>query len=249
MNSPADKQLSKNKTTFANKVLFCILAAILTLLAIHLFLQYLNLNVYHQQNGQIYELSNRFDFDDESSVPTWLSQFLFLCIGVAAAFAAYMANKKPLRRMWSLVAAISIIFSIDEVATLHERFLQMIHVIFYQDNAPGSSENAWLLIAPFILSAGIWILWNMIKLLPNRTVILFFFSGVLFLAGAIGIDMVTSFSYRDSFAVQGLMVALEEGLELISMSMALYAIVDYIESKYRTPVIKAKNKLKTELQT
>lgn len=217
--------------TFAIRLLWVLIGALVTLTVLHLLLQHLNLNIFYQHNGQVYELSNRFDFDDESSVPTWFSHLLFLGIGVSALSAAWLHKSGALRRLWLLVGVAGLAAAIDEIATLHEFVLQSLHIMYYQDASPTATQNAWAIVAPFVLAAFGWVAWRMWRLLPRRTFILLVISGVIFLFGAMGIDLLTSISARETFWHQGLYVAAEESMELLGCILALSTIVDYIERR------------------
>lgn len=233
-----------HSTPHSSRLLRALVVVSLVLLFIHLGLQFLNLNVFHQQSGQIYELSNRFDFDDESSVPTWFSQALFLAISAFALLAACLQTKKAQRNFWRLIAFIGVAFSIDEIAGLHERILQSVHVAFYQDASPTGLDNAWWLIAPVLLLAGGWLAWMTIRLLPRRTTLLFVASGVAFLVGAVAVDLITSVVSREWFLNQGVLVAAEEMVELLACIGILYAMADYLEGNFNTELGSAARQLK-----
>lgn len=233
-----------HKQKFAKRLLYFLLVVTAVVVMVHFVLQYLNLEVFYQQNGQIYELSNRFDLDDESSLPTWLSQFLFLAISAAAALTAFLQKRKRPRFLWILIAVLGLLFSIDEIATLHERLLQTIHVAFFQDNAPTSSDNAWLVLAPFIMLAGLWVLWMLWRTLPKRTIGLFVMAGLVFVGGAVLVDLIANTSERETFLNQGLLVGLEESMEMFGCVVAFYAIADYLESSYFEPIHGAVGRLK-----
>lgn len=218
----------------------CITGAILV---VHLLLQFLNLEVFYQQNGQIYELSNRFDLDDESSVPTWFSQFLFLAVACAAFLTAYLERNRPRRRIWLGIGLLAVVFSLDEIATLHEYMLQTLHVILFQDAQPTAFANAWWLVGSVVVIIAGWTLWNIKKFLPIRTVTLFFVSGLIFWIGAIIFDGLTSFVPRESFLNQGVLVAIEETMELTGVALALYATLDYIERKHKRKISAALKQL------
>ena len=72
------------RSPLSKRLLWILIGFLGFLVCAHLFLQHLNLHVYDEKNAQVFEISNRFDFDDESSIPTWLSQFLYLYIGLSA---------------------------------------------------------------------------------------------------------------------------------------------------------------------
>lgn len=219
---------------FAKRLLDVLLITAAAIIGLHLLLQYLNLEVYHQQNGQIYELSNRFDLDDESSVPTWLAQALFLGIAAAAWMASTLETRKKPRRLWRVIAFTGLIFSVDEVAGLHERVLQTVHVMFFQDSSPTQSDNAWLVLAPLLLALASWLGWTMWRTFPRRTFVIFAAAGFTFVGGAIVVDLLTTTSPRETFLNQGVMVALEEGMELFGAAVALFATADYLEVRFGT---------------
>jgi hypothetical protein len=214
---------------YSNALLKILVAVVLLLLSLHILFQYLNWEVYYQQNGRIYELANRFDFDDESSIPTWFSQLIFMCIGLGALLAAHLEKKKPVKQIWKIVGVVGLLFSLDEVAGLHEFLLQTIHNIFFKDQSPTSSDNAWLIVLPFIAVSGLWLTWKMIRLLPKRTIGIFVVASAVFLAGAIGVDLLTSLVERESFFHQGVLVAFEEYFEMMGAVIFLFALLEYIE--------------------
>lgn len=227
-------QSGSQKRTFARRLLFAVLAITSFIVVLHLVFQYLNLEVFYQQNGQIYELSNRFDLDDESSVPTWFAQAVFLSIATAAWLASALeTNKKP-RQLWRVIALVGLIFSVDEISGLHERVLQTVHVAFFQDNSPTQSDNAWLVLAPVLMAAAAWLGWAMWRAFPRRTFMIFAAAGLTFVSGAIVVDLLTTTSPRETFLNQGMLVGIEEGMELVGSVVGLYAIIDYLEARFGT---------------
>lgn len=225
-------QSTTKTVSFSARLFWILMGAVMFIVAAHFLLQYLNLVVYHQQNGAIYELSNRLDLDDESSLGTWLSQFLLLLVAVAAGLAAYLHKDTFKRRLFGIVAGAGLLFSIDEVASLHEFVLQLLHVTFFQDAPPTGLNNAWWLVAPFIVIAGGFFLYKMMVTLPMRLTVLFAVAALAFLSGAIFVDMLTSVSDRETFIHQGILVGIEEMMELVGTVIALYALVDYLERLY-----------------
>ena len=233
------------KTPFATRMLWVLVCFTLILTGVHLLFQYLNIVVFYQQVGQFYELSNRFDFDDESSVPTWFSQLLFLVIGASAFLAGYLQTNKPARRLWWMIAAVGLVFSLDEISGLHERVLQSIHVMFFQDASPTGLANAWLVVLPFVLVASAWLIWKMLHFLPRRTIFLFTLSGVVFLSGAIFVDMLASTAPRETYLNQGVYIAMEETLEFLGTVLGLYAIVSYLEAYHHGAISRAVKQLRS----
>lgn len=240
------QQLKKSAkaSSVSRKILVVLIASASLLVVLHLVFQYVNMEVFYQQNGQFYELSNRFDLDDESSVATWYSQLLLLLIGSGAGLIAYMQRDRARRRLWTLLAAVGVLFSLDEIAGLHERLLQTVHVAFFKDNAPTGLANAWWILLPFILAAASYVGWKMLKLLPLATTRKFIISGIVFLVGAVAIDLITPSIYRETFLQQGLFVAAEESFELFGTVLALYAVIAHIELFHRQQISGAIKQLK-----
>lgn len=234
-------QLQKNHQIhkYSLKIFGWFLVVIVLLAAAHLLMQYLNLVVYSEHNGRVYELSNRLDFDDEASLPTWFSQFVFLCIAASASLAAYMQRKAAIRRLWSVVALIGFIFAIDETAAVHELVLQTTHLLLFGEKGPSIIANAWLVLLPFIAAAGLILLVQMRTYLPKFTVRLFVLSGLIFMTGAVGLDILTNADAANTFYAKGILVVIEETLELLGTTTALYAIMQYLESHYTVNIRQA----------
>lgn len=229
---------------FAPRLLVGLLLFWMVLVSLHLLFQYLNLEVYKELHGQVFELSNRLDFDDESSLPTWFAQAQFLGIGVAALLAGFLQKDATSRRLWNIIACVALIFWVDEVAAIHEFILQFVHLLFYQEAIPTFLNNAWVLIIPFVLLFGLWLAYKMYQIFPRRTVVLFVFSATIFLIGAVGIDILTSTEMKHTFWSQGVLVAIEESLELLGTITMFYAVVDYLERYRVAPIRKAIAQLK-----
>jgi hypothetical protein len=233
-----------SKKSFAFRLFVGLLVLTFFLFAVHLILQYLNLEVYDEKAGQFFELTNRFDLDDESSFPTWVSQFMLIIISLGAGLAAYIEKKVSVRRVWAIVSAVALLGSIDEVSTLHESILQAIHVLFFKDSDSSGLANAWVIITPVVLFIVAIFIYSAIKVLPNRTIKLFIYALVPYLLGSIVIDLLTvSDLATTGFFDQGLMVGIEEALEILGLSIGIYAVADYLETHHKKRITESINHL------
>lgn len=235
---------SSNPTPFARRVLLCLLATVVFLTGIHLLMQYLNLNVYHELNGQVFEISNRVDFDDEASIPTWISQLILLAIGLSAFVAAYLQQNSGAKRIWTIIGAIGIVLSLDEVAALHELLLQIVHLAVFSEVAPTIRSNAWFVLLPFIVVVGAFLLFQAIRHISRRTVFIFILGTTIFMTGAVFIDVLTNASNINNFYEKGVLVGAEESLEIAGTSTVLYGILDYLESVFTDRIRAARARLK-----
>lgn len=226
--------------------LFFVCLGIISLLAItHLLLQYLNLNIYNEKSGIIFELSNRLDLDDEASIQTWFSQFLLLLLSVVTFTAAYMSKVKGQKISWGIIGIVSLTFSIDEVSTMHEFVLQTIHTMTYGDSSSTASHNAWLLILPLVLTIVALVGWHFYKYLPKRILILFTVGVAVFLSGAVFVDIISNSQHINNFYNMGVLVAIEEVMELVGTAVLLFAATSHLELNYSKQISNARKSLKS----
>ncbi len=229
--------------SIARRVLNVLLVVVAVTMFGHLLLQHLNLNVFDEKQVYVYELSNRLDLDDESSIPTWIAQAMLLSVAVLAFFTAYLEKRRASKTVWLIIGLVGLVFSLDEIASLHELILQVIHILALGFVPPTIVANAWLIVLPFVLAFGLWLLRLMTKTLPQRTIRLFMVAGGLFVVGAAGVDILTSTTDASLFFVQGILVFIEEGMELIATAIAIYAIVDYLEQTHGAVIGRAHRQL------
>lgn len=217
---------------YAERLLWVCIWVIVGLATIHILLQFLHLVVYDGSNQHLMQLSNRFDFDDESSVPTWFSALLLALTAGTAFLAAYLQTNHKKRTLWILLGSISLLFSMDEIAGLHEYVLQLTHIMFFGYDPSTFLTNAWWIIIPIVLIGAGLLFWRIVKLLPHRTVTFLVIGTAIYFTGAMLIEVITTRIDGSGFTSQGLMVAAEECLELLGVSVVLYAIIDYLEIHY-----------------
>lgn len=220
------------KKTRANTVLLGLCALTLVLVTAHLALKYVSVQIYHEQHGFLFELSNRFDLNDEASVPQWFTQAIFIGIAASAFLAARVTGPKRARKLWYAVALIGLLLSLDDVATLHEFVLQTLHNTFFLDTAPTFTKNSWFVLLPFVLAGLLWLLLNMIRNFPRGTVALFAFSSVVYICGAVIVDSFANTVAPRDFMNQGVLSAIEGGMQLLGSSLFLYAVIRHLEQHH-----------------
>jgi hypothetical protein len=199
------------------------------LLGFHLVFQFINLIIFDHSNLYAFEISNRFDFDDELSIPTWFSQFLFICISGLAFMAAFLETNKQLRRLWAVIGVVGLLVSIDEVASIHENILQFLHLLVFKDAEASFFANAWILILPAVLALSGYFLYKVYRLLPKQLLKQFAIAIAVFIIGAVFVDIITSTITAPDFVKQGILVGIEELFEVLSAIIIIYAISNYIE--------------------
>ncbi len=195
---------------------------------------------------ELHVLLTRFEVGDDASIPTWYSSFaLLLCSILLATVAA--AKKRYRDRYvlhWSFLSIIFLLLSVDEVATLHEAgggaVELLVESIGYTPS--GFFYTAWVI--PGIIFALVVALayLRFLAHLPSKTRILFLVAGAIFVAGALGMEMLSArlisfygyenlesipFSARIVISMQ---TAVEELLEMLGVVVFIYALLSYISS-------------------
>jgi hypothetical protein len=211
--------------------------------AIHLVLQYVNLQLFSEQNIIVFELTNRLDFSDEMSIPTWFAQFLFLVSSVCAFGIALLERSQATFRYWLFLSALLLAGSVNEVASIHESILQIIHLNYFGENPSTYLENAWIVVLPFILIAGLSSLYVVYQTLPFSVVKIVFIAAIVYFTGAVFVDIFDGVITERTFFEQGILAVLEEGLELIGISILLYGLLNYLEQVYGSRINSALTEL------
>ncbi|GMQ81855.1 MAG: hypothetical protein BMS9Abin05_1292 [Rhodothermia bacterium] len=165
-----------------------------------------------------------FDLDEENNLPTWYSSialfitsiFLWLCAREK------QATDDPWKRQWKILALGFFVLSIDEVAGMHETFNSLIKISWA---IPGGllAVVIGFLFIPFLLG------------LERQTAKLFVLSGVIYIGGAIGVELLAAPLRVDSLQYY-LMTLWEEGMEMIGVLLFLYALLRYMSGQHRNPL-------------
>ena len=211
------------------------------LLLIDVFLALLSLiaTVFiHQYETRLEQALWILSTNEESSLPTWYASIKLL----GCALFIYLIYRQKSREEdrftlhWKMLFGIMLYISIDEIATFRENIAIVLYPVI---NGTGIFAHNWVLIVlPIVFVTAIFYI-NFLVKLPAKTRRLFVASGVLFVGGAVGFEMATAFlkSLHDydtsQWGTQEIMTHLalttvEELLEMVAISIFLYAILSYI---------------------
>ena len=179
------------------------------------------------------ELVRLFHVGYEGNITSWVSSLLLLISAVLLAAIAIGKRQHggPYLRHWSVLALIFVYLSVDEAARIHELTMYPIRSAF---DPTGVFYYAWVIVAiPLVLLFAVSYL-GFLRALPRDTRIQFVIAGLIFVIGAIGMDMlgglfITSDLERgQSIAV--LIQIIEEFLENMGIVVFIVAIVSYLRS-------------------
>jgi len=174
-------------------------------------------------------LINYFSLTEEKNIPTWWSSILLLaCSAVLCAIAATRSRRVgDYKAHWIGLAAIFCYMSIDELVEIHE----------WLSSLPGLGHLHGFLYYGWVIPAGIVVLvfaLSYLKFLfhlPVITRVKVALAGVLFVGGAIGVEIILGVwaehhgELNFTWALIGLV---EEVMEILGSSLFLYALVEYL---------------------
>jgi len=175
--------------------------------------------------------SKLFDLNVENNVPTWFSSItLFLC-AAALWLTGQLARRRrdANTRYWFGIAAVFVLMSLDEVATIHEKLLNPSRSLFHTG---GFLYYAWVIPGALFVSAFLMVTLRFLWRLPTRTRCRFILAGFVYVAGSLGMEMVAGnyeFVHGVDDLVLGMMAVVEESLEMAGTILFLRAVLLHFE--------------------
>lgn len=174
-------------------------------------------------------LVDYFSLTEEQNVPTWWSSFLLLACSFVLWAIAATKGRSPGdgKTHWIGLAAIFAYMSIDELVEIHE-WLNNIPAL---GNLHGIIYYGWVIPAGIIVVAFASIYLRFLLRLPPPTRSKVAWAGVLYVAGALGIELVLG-AWTDRHGELNLgwaMIGLaQEAMEIVGSSLFLYALLEYL---------------------
>lgn len=174
----------------------------------------------------------------DASLPSWYSALLLVLASLLLAtvsFAVSAGGSTRYARRWAILAAIFAYLSCDEMLRLHERIsntvlqpgLEVLGII-----PGGMLYYPWVIVyAPLVLIfvAAYFSFW---RALPNRTRRLFLVASVIFVGGAIGVELFNA--YHDEASGRELLVFIgthiEELMEMVGIVVFVHALLSFLDS-------------------
>lgn len=205
-------------------VLLWVIAALVSIHAISLF-AWFELGRDHQLG-----LLRMFNLNEEGNAPAWFSGTALLASAFLLAAAwrtARMANEAYARH-WGALALIFIFLAIDEAASVHELLIEPVRALL---GTSGALYFAWVI--PYGLAVlAVAIAYSRFMLaLPRRTALLFLGAALLFVGGALGLEMLAPyrFDWTEPLSMPVFVNLLfEETFEMLGSAMFIYALLDYL---------------------
>jgi len=185
----------------------------------------------HQGLGYDRQLGLRplLNLNGEANLPAWFSAALLLA---AAAVLAVIWRTTPRgpgsgRRHWAVLAAVFAFLSADEAAEIHEMLNPL------REHFGGGGLLYWAWVVPYGIAGLVFVAAyaRFLTRLPARTARLFVVSGVLYVGGALVLEMAGGVAMhrvgRGTLPVV-VVYTLEELAEMSAVVLFIYALLDYL---------------------
>jgi hypothetical protein len=180
-------------------------------------------------NGEYYQITEFFDVGREGNIPTIYS-VLALCVASIVTFlVAHVAKTSgdKDRRYWFFLACVLLFLAFDEGATIHEHVGDLFES-YYGGLATGLLY--WLWVVPYGIAV-MWLgaaLFPFLLRLPARTRNGCIGAGLVFIGGAIGVEMISASVYELHDGSGGkplkyyLLYTVEEFMEMLGVVIYIY---------------------------
>lgn len=217
-----------------------ILGILLSIIGVLLFMNISALVFYYRVDiGSFKSFSNTtlnlvhlFDFNEEANIPTFYSAVTLL-ISALLLFSITILHKRSGKSYlpWLCLGAVFLFLTFDEFASLHELTIGVSREAF---NASGYFHYAWVIPYSIGLVALGLIYIPFLKNLEKKIRNLFLLSAAIFVAGALGFEMlggnvVQSHGPTPLFAF---FYTVEETLEMVGIAVFIFALLTYIPNSY-----------------
>lgn len=180
----------------------------------------------------LYYLPRLFDLGQEANLPTFISALFLLAAALLLALIAASAHRRGLRGRWGWtgLAAGFGIMSLDEAAQIHDELIGAVLYRVWDKSDIGWHYTWYLVYLPLLLLLALVYI-PFLRALPRRFLLLFLGAGVLYVGGAVGIEILEASMVGSgtSAVVLHLSKAVEEAAEMAGVAVFIYSLLLYVQ--------------------
>lgn len=192
--------------------------------------QFRNDNHYVNSFLNIYE--RLFDLGSEANIPTWFSSLiLFISACLLFLISYYKGKQYKFQKYWKILGFIFVLLSIDELASIHEDFNNPVRSLFH---AGGIFYWSWIIPAIMILIIMFFVFLKFLLSLPKSTRNLITISGIIYIGGAVGLEMIGGLLYSkhlDGSFMMKIENFFEEMMEMTGILIFIWSLLNYIKNE------------------
>lgn len=173
------------------------------------------------------------DVSEEANITSWFSSALLLMAALLLFVITRLKkiDQAPFSRHWGFLSLVFMFLSLDEAAKIHEMMIKPLRSLFH---ATGIFYYSWLIVAiPLVILFAV-IYMRFVFSLPNRTRNQVIAAAFLFLAGAVGFEMLGGLFYNVELSgvyLSSILVTFEELLENLGIVIFISALMTYIKQQ------------------
>jgi len=176
----------------------------------------------------MYSLFRLFDLNHEANIPAWFSANLLLAGAVVAGLVG-AATRGAHATGWKGIALVMALFSLDEIAGLHERFVIPAEYI----GPYGSIRNiTWVFVGVVVTGGLVALFLRTVLASPPRIRRAVLVAGAIYAGGALGMETlggIWALYHGEVNWMHAVLEMLEEGGELLGATLFLDAGLQYLE--------------------
>ncbi len=177
-----------------------------------------------------------FYVDLELNAPTFFSTLLLLFAALLLGFISVLKRKQNAKYawQWAILCFGFLLMAFDETVAAHERLIEPMRSILGEENL-GILYYAWVVPAiALVLFLAIFFLKFWLSL-PAKTRLYFLIAACLYVGAAIGLELAEG-KHSEIYGMDNLtyitLVTIEEGLEMGSVILFIWALLKYIADTY-----------------
>jgi hypothetical protein len=190
-------------------------------------------NVEEMKLGQQHGFLRMFDLGSESNIPTWYQTTTIALSGYLLWFiaSAKRSTGDQFAWFWGFMSIVFFFLSADEAAGFHEAVGSVLEKIM---PTGGVLSYGWIIPYSLLGIGFLVIIWRFLHSLEPRYRRLLIASGIVYVSGAVGMEMVEA--YFDNivgiYSPIGVSLrAVEEGLEMFGILFFNYSLLTYIKEQ------------------
>lgn len=182
---------------------------------------------------EIFDFIDLIDFDYEANLPSFYSSTSILfCASLLWIIGIQKRREQDtFKNHWIGLAIIFTFLSIDEAIALHESIGDIMEQQQWV-NAEGFLYFAWVVPYGILLTLFALSYLKFVFMLPRQTMISFIFAGVLFISGAVGIEIISAQEadiHGTDTVLYSVLYTVEELCEMLGIVIFCHALLCYIE--------------------
>ena len=187
---------------------------------------------FYTGHDSLYGLSRLFDLGQEANVPTFFSALLLLTASsllTIISFAKWQSSDR-FAKHWTTLAAGFFYLALDESAQIHELLILPMRTLLGR-YSEGIFYFAWVVPGIAIIAILAFTFFRFWRSLDRSAMIYFAVSGVLYVGGAVGIEMVDGLvaaMFGKDNLLYNMLVVVEEGMEMSGVILFIAGLLRYL---------------------